>query len=111
MATQLTQNEHDALKEFSSLLVTNFPDNYLYSCLFGSKSRGDAHKDSDLDVAVILKCVNYKTKCAIIDLAYEELLKTDVDISPLIFSQSDYERQRQSGYPLIQEIERDKVML
>jgi predicted nucleotidyltransferase len=111
MATHLTQNEHNALKEFSSLLMSHFPDNYLYSCLFGSKSRGDARKDSDLDVVVILKDVNYKTKCAIIDLAYEELIKTDVDISPLIFSQSDYERQRQGGYPIVQEIERDKVMI
>ena len=59
MAAHLTQNEHNALKEFSSLLMSNFPDNYLYSCLFGSKSRGDAHKDSDLDVVVILKDVNY----------------------------------------------------
>jgi predicted nucleotidyltransferase len=111
MATHLTQNEHNALKEFSSLLMSHFPDNYLYSCLFGSKSRGDAHKDSDLDVVVILKDVNYKTKCAVIDLAYEELLKTDVDISPLIFSQNDYERQRLGGYPIVQEIERDKVMI
>jgi len=111
MATYLTQNEHNALKEFSSLLMLNFPDNYLYSCLFGSKSRGDSHKDSDLDVVVILKDVDYKTKCAIIDLAYEELIKTDVDISPLIFSQTDYERQRQGGYPIVQEIERDKVMI
>jgi predicted nucleotidyltransferase len=111
MATHLTQNEQNALKGFSLLLMSRFPDNYLYSCLFGSKSRGDAHQDSDLDVVVILKDVNYKTKCAIIDLAYEELIKTDIEISPLIFSQNDYERQRQGDYPIVQEIERDKVMI
>jgi predicted nucleotidyltransferase len=107
----LTAIEENTLKEFVGLLSTRFADNYLYSCLFGSKARGDFGKDSDLDVAVVLKQVDFVTKCLVIDIAYEELLKTDVEISPLVFSQDEYERQRREGYPIILEIERDMVKL
>lgn len=107
----LTAHEQDTLNEFAGLLSVRFADNYLYSCLFGSKARGDGRPDSDLDVAVVLKHADYRTKCAVIDLAFEELMKTDVEISPLVFSQADYERQRSEGFPIIGEIERDMVRL
>ena len=107
----LTTIEQNTLKEFISILASRFADNYLSSCLFGSKARGDFSKDSDLDVAVVLKHVDYATKCTVIDIAYEELLKTDVEISPLVFSRDEYERQRREGYPIIREIELDMVKL
>ena len=107
----LTDIEENTLKEFVGKLSTRFADNYLSSCLFGSKARGDFGKNSDLDVAVVLKQVDYVTKCIVIDIAYEELLKTNVEISPLVFSQDEYERQRREGYPIIREIERDMVKL
>jgi len=108
---QLNSIELTALKEFTGLLSTRFADNYLYSCLFGSKARGDAHAGSDLDVAVVLKHSDFKIKCTVIDLAYDELIKSDVEISPLVFSQDEYERQRREGFPIISEIERDMVRL
>ena len=107
----LTPIEEDVLHDFVATLADRFADNYLRSYLFGSKARGDFTKDSDLDVAVVLKHADYRTKCAVIDLAYEELLKTDVEISPLVFSQDEYERQRREGFPIIGEIERDMVAL
>jgi predicted nucleotidyltransferase len=107
----LNSQEQIALKAFTGVLSDRLADNYLYSCLFGSKARGDARENSDLDVAVVLKHSDYQTKCVVIDLAYEELLKTDIEISPLVFSLDDYERQRKEGFPIIIEIERDMVRL
>lgn len=108
---KLNSNEQAVLKEFAGLLSTCFADNYLYSCLFGSKARGDGHAGSDLDVAVVLKHADFKIKCRIIDMAYEELLRTDLEISPLVFSWDEYDRQRREGFPIIMEIERDMVRL
>jgi predicted nucleotidyltransferase len=93
----LNLQEQITLKEFTGFLANRLADNYLYSCLFGSKARGNAQEGSDLDVAVVLKHSDYQTKCAVIDLAYEELLKTDVEISPLVFSLDDYKHQRREG--------------
>jgi predicted nucleotidyltransferase len=107
----LNSQEQIALKEFTGFLSDRLPGNYLYSCLFDSEARGDAREDSDLDVAVLLKHSDYQTKCVVIDLAYEELLKTNIEISPLVFSQDDYERQRRERFPIILEIERDMVRL
>jgi uncharacterized protein len=107
----LTIVEENTLHHFVSTLSAHFADNYLSSYLFGSKARGDYEADSDLDVAVILKRADYRTKCDVIDLAYEELLNSNVEISPLVFSQNDYERQRREGFPIIREIERDMVKL
>lgn len=40
--------EQIALKEFAGFLSDHLADNCLYSCLFGSKARGDGREDSDL---------------------------------------------------------------
>ena len=44
----LNLQEQIALAEFTGFLANRLADNYLYSCLFGSKARGDARDDSDL---------------------------------------------------------------
>ncbi|MEI7671718.1 MAG: nucleotidyltransferase domain-containing protein [Deltaproteobacteria bacterium] len=44
----LNSQEQIALKGFSCFLSGRLADNYFYSCLFGSKARGDAREDSDL---------------------------------------------------------------
>jgi hypothetical protein len=44
----LNSQEQIALKEFTGFLANRLADNYLYSCLFGSKARGDAQEGSDL---------------------------------------------------------------
>ncbi len=38
----LNSQEQIALKEFTGVLSDRLADNYLYSCLFGSKARCDA---------------------------------------------------------------------
>jgi hypothetical protein len=62
----LNSQEQIALKEFTDFLSSRLTDNYLYSCLFGSKARGDAQEGSDLDVAVVLKHSDYQTKYVLI---------------------------------------------
>ena len=60
---------------------------------------------------MLLHTLDHWSKRAIIDLAYDEYLATGVDISPLVMSVDEYERQKRIGIPLIAEIERDMVRL
>jgi predicted nucleotidyltransferase len=107
----LNEREEQALLEFLERVRQRFGDDYLYSLMFGSKARGDAHEGSDLDVAVVMQQADFATRRAIYALAYDELLENDVDISPVIFSQDEFERQKAAHFPLLLEIERDMVPL
>ena len=99
------------VQDFVSQVTEKYADNYRGSFLYGSQARGTAHKDSDIDILVLLLKTDYWSKRAIFDLAYDEYLATGVDISPLVMSVEEYERQKRIGIPLITEIERDMVRL
>ena len=111
MIKNLTNREELALRDFLARVAQRFGANYLYSLMFGSKARGDAHAGSDLDVAVILQNVDFESKRAIYAIAYDELLENEVDISPVVFSQDVFEHQKAARFPLLREIERDMVPL
>jgi len=54
--------------------------------LFGSRARGDFSPDSDADVAVLLRGEPGKlvsTKLEMSDIAYDVLLDTGINVSPL----------------------------
>jgi len=55
MMVQLTAVEKAALDEYHTRLVPQFPKQVLRLVLFGSKARGDAKSDSDIDVLVIVR--------------------------------------------------------
>lgn len=100
-----------AVRDFVAQVSKKYADNYRGSYLYGSRARGTARKDSDVDILVLLQKADHWSKRAIIDLAYDEYLETGVDISPLVMSIDEYERQKKIGIPLITEIERDMVRL
>ena len=111
MIKNLNNIEELALRDFIVKVSERFKNNYLYSLMFGSKARGDAHEGSDLDVAVVLEHVDFETKCTIYAIAYDELLENGVDISPVIFAKNVFEHQKAARFPLLREIERDMVAL
>lgn len=111
MIKNLNEREELALRDFLARVAQRFGGNYLYSLMFGSKARGDAHAGSDLDVAVVMQKADFETKRAIYAIAYDELLENEVDISPVIFSRDVFDRQKAARFPLLREIERDMVPL
>jgi len=88
----LNKTEQKALKEFKELLNKKYPKDIVSIKLFGSKARGDFHKESDVDVMVVLKNENKSKskKDDIADAAYDLLLKYEVDISPRVYSLKEF---------------------
>lgn len=103
--------DYPILKDFIGRVSVKLGNNYRYGALFGSRARGNARQDSDYDVLVVADHIDHRLKRDIIDIAYDEFLASGIDISPVVFSSSEYERQKLNGNPLLIEIERDMVRL
>lgn len=71
-----------------NMLVSRLSSSYdvAGAILFGSRARGTHRPDSDADVAVILRGEHQRfllTKLAMSDAAFDVLLETGINISPL----------------------------
>lgn len=99
------------LSEFGRELRRRYGRDLLELRLFGSFARGEAHEESDVDVAVVLEHVDWKTWCAVVDLATDLGLPYDLRISPTIFDRETYERWRRQERALVMDIEREGVAL
>jgi predicted nucleotidyltransferase len=105
-----------AISIFVALVERDHPVAQAY--LFGSYARGDQRKDSDIDVAVILRGRPpgerdfWKTAHALSDVAYDVLVDTGVQISPLPIWEDQWKHPELARNPrLITCIERDGVLL
>ena len=83
--------------------------------LFGSRARGDAHPESDADVAVLLTgepAPFVATKLALDDVAYDVLLDTGIRIQPLPVWQSEWNNPGTYSNPqLLANIAREGIWL
>ena len=79
--------------------------------MFGSKARGMADEDSDLDVLVLVSDLDEDSKLRIWDEAYYVFDKTDVMISPLVLSESQFNSLVKHERLIASEIERDGIII
>ena len=83
--------------------------------LFGSRARGDAHEESDADVAVILKGPEghfVHTKMAMDDIAYDVLLDTGIRVQPLPVWEGQWQQPGHYSNPrLLNNIVREGIVL
>lgn len=101
----------ETVARFARALRERFGESVSAVRLFGSFARGEAHEESDVDVAVVLEHADWRTRCEVIDLATDIGLAVDICISPAIFDRATFERWRQQERPLVMDIERDGVPL
>ena len=80
----LTPTEARALEAFLQRLKAELDGDVADVLLFGSKARGEARPDSDLDVCVLVDRSDYAFKQAILWLAAEISLDFDVLLSPRV---------------------------
>lgn len=119
MALKLSAQEQTALAEYQSRLLAQFPQRIRRIALFGSKARGDAGPESDLDVLVVLsnggKSQSGFYPLGLTDPAWREivgmtfdlLMEYGVDISPTVISEDEFDEQP----PLVQTIVREGIEL
>lgn len=77
--------------------------------LFGSRARGDANFDSDLDLAVIVEKVDLTTRNTIRDIATEIWLENGLYISTRVWSQTHWKRLQELKTGLYRNIQREGI--
>ncbi len=78
------------LEELKELLCANFGDDIKSVILFGSRATGEAHKNSDYDVLIVLNCDydgEYRRKMTSVILDME--LKHDIFIDTKVISTNE----------------------
>lgn len=108
--------DHDtekAVRRFLSLIASRYDT--AGAIVYGSRARGTHCPDSDADVAVLLNGEHQRfltTKLAMADLAFDVLLETGVNISPLPVWLDEWDHPESYSNPaLLQNIAREGVRL
>lgn len=103
----------DALKRFLGLLASRY--DMAGAILYGSQARGTHRPDSDADVAVLMRGEHQRllpTTLAMADMAYDVLLETGINITPLPIWVDEWEHPETYSNPaLLHNIAREGVRL
>ena len=87
----LTTEERAAVLEFTRTVRKKFGPAVKEIILFGSKVRGNSHKESDIDILIVLTSLSWEIKKSISELAAETNLKYNVLISTIRYDKSRWD--------------------
>jgi len=105
-ANFLTERENKIVNRFSSNLKKVLGENLIRIRLIGSKARGDFDRDSDIDILIIVKDY-FLNKEKAIDILYSIDPYYENGISPIIYSEFEYEKNKELQSPFVEKVERE----
>ena len=103
----LSENERAALSKLKKALAERF--NLIDFRVFGSKARGEATPESDIDVMIEIEDYNPIAESEIDNIVFKINLAHDCFISTIIFGRSELEEGPLSESPLYRVIEREGI--
>ena len=99
------------LKNFKQEILKLLPQEIMMVKLFGSRARGDARSDSDVDILIVTRSEDWHLADKIGEVAYNILLETGTYISTKVISRKHYDYLRRLKAPFIQNVLRDGISL
>ncbi len=103
----LNENEEKAIKALENVLSKKF--GLLDLRLFGSKARGEAHSESDIDVMIEIADTNSEIEAQINEIIFEINLQNDSFISAVIFSRKELQEGPLAESPLYKIVQKEGV--
>ena len=105
----MTSLEKNILDKFKLLLMKRVKLHYLV--LFGSRARGDAEPDSDMDVLVVVDELTKEVEDYISDCAWEASFKHGIVMVPIIFSINEWDRSPERRSLLAEAIREEGIFI
>ena len=99
---RIDHNTEEAVRRFLALIAGRY--DMVGAIVFGSRARGTHRSDSDADVAVLLNGEHQRfltTKLAMADVAFDVLLETGINISPLPVWLDEWEHPENYSNPAL----------
>jgi len=106
----LNKTERDVVTSFVKELKKKVGKDIVSIRLFGSKVRGDASKDSDIDIFVLVKRKG-EARERISDIAADYFYEYNIPLAPVVYSLFEYEKNRELGSFFFEQVEQEGVAL
>lgn len=107
--SHLAPDELSAIHEYTARIRNRFPNRILSVTLFGSKARGDADSESDIDLLVLVDAENHKFRSELWRIASDVSMAYNVVLSARIFAQARWAEARRFHPPLYRAIVKDGI--
>lgn len=109
-ASSLTKNELHALEEIKRRIQACSPVHEFI--IFGSKARGDARPDSDIDLLIVFeRTLDWRETDKVIGETYEVNLTHGTLFTALPVARADWENELWPGVGLKQNIQADGILV
>lgn len=99
--------EQPILQEFKRRVEQRFPGELVRVVLFGSKARGDASAESDIDVLTVVRSQDWKLGDEIRDIGYELEIAHGVVLSIQVMGQRQYQELKACGSTVLEQVEQE----
>ena len=100
-----------ALGDLRERLTRHLGSALVKLALYGSRVRGDADPDSDVDVAVVVRGLGSELRDEILHTVAEVEIDRGVPLSTLVIAEAEYGRLLQSERRIAVDIEREGIPL
>ena len=98
----MQERDRQIFMEFADRVRSRYSSARLWA--FGSRARGLAQQDSDLDVCVVLERLDASIRETISDMAWEVGFEHDVLITTVVFANDMFDHGPASASPLVRTI-------
>lgn len=106
---KLTAEEQAWLLAYRLALEDRHPGAVVRMVIYGSKARGEAGPDSDLDMLLIVKNDAAHLKRELRRIGYLLAASSEAVPSILAYTEAEWENRRKSGSAFLEVVERDAV--
>ena len=106
---KLSSEDQAWLREYREILSRDFPGLVQQIILFGSKAKGTAKPDSDIDLVVVIREGDHRVKRKVAMAGHDAAIDAEVAPSFIVYTNAEWGRLASTRAPFWRIVERDGV--